>query len=221
MSRQHWTLLRKTQVTVIGEDMDLLILLLYPKSTKSMPVYLTGEEKSNMKSKPKIWDIQYAKEKLGDDLCNSLLAVHALLGCNTTSRIHGVSKATAFQKFKANAEFRSLIKTLSSDSGTKADILAAGERLLLMLTGGVREKTLEELRYCQYTRKLDTAKKVLSLKMLCPTSDAASLHVKRVYYQIQAWKCRTDLQLSEWGWMLKNDFVLPVPMTKALVLQTF
>ena len=123
---------KENTVTVIGEDTDFLILLLYHKSTKSMPVYLTGEEKSNMKPKPKIWDIQYAKEKLGDDLCNSLLAVHALLGCDTTSRIHGVGKATAFRKFKTNDEFRLLIKTLSSDSGTKADILAAGERLLLM-----------------------------------------------------------------------------------------
>ena len=117
---------------MIGEDTDLLILLLYHKSTKSMPVYLTEEEKSNLKSKPKIWDIQYAKEKLGDDLCNSLLAVHVLLGCGTISRIHSVGKATAFQKFKANAEFRLLIKILSSDSGTKADKLAAGESLLVV-----------------------------------------------------------------------------------------
>ena len=97
-----------------------------------MPVYLTEEEKSNLKSKPKIWDIQYAKEKLGDDLCNSLLAVHVLLGCGTTSRIYSVGKATAFQKFKANAKFRLLIKTLSSDSETKADKLAAGESLLVV-----------------------------------------------------------------------------------------
>ena len=207
---------KENTVTVIGENTDFLILLLYHKLTKSMPVYLTGEEKSNMKSKPKIWDMQYAKEKLGDDLCNSLLAVHALLGCDTTSRIHSVGKATAFQKFKANAEFRLLIKTLSSDSGTKADILAAGERLLLMLTGDVREKTLDELRYSQYTKKLGTAKKALSPKMFGPTSDAASLHLMCAYYQIQAWKGRTDLELSELGWMLKNDFTLPVPMTKAL-----
>ena len=76
-------------------------------------------------------------------------------------------------------------------------------------------KTLDELRYSQYTRKLGTSKKVLSPKMLGPTSDAASLHVMRVYYQIQTWKGRTDLQLSEWGWIVKNNFVLPVPMTKA------
>ena len=50
--------------------------------------------------------------------------------------------------------------------------------------------------------------------MLGPTSDAASLHGMGVYYQIQAWKGRTDLELSEWGWMLKNYFVLPAPMTK-------
>ena len=187
-------IVKENTITVTDEETDLLILLLYHKLTNSMPLYLTGEEKSNMKSKPKIWDIQYAKEKLGDDLCNSLLAVHALLGCNTTSQIHSVSKSTVFQKFKANAEFRLLIKTLFSYSGTKADILAAGERLLLMLTSGVREKTLDELHYSQYTRKLGTTKKALSPKMLGPTSDAASLHIMCIYYRIQAWKGRTNLE---------------------------
>ena len=124
---------------MIGEDSDLLILLLYHKLTNSMPVYLTGEEKSNMKSKPKIWDIHYAKEKLSDKFCDRLLTVHVLLCCDTTSQIHGVGKVRVFGKFKVNVKLRLLIKT-SSDNGTKADIWAAGERLHLMLTSGVREK---------------------------------------------------------------------------------
>ena len=112
---------------MIGDHTDLLILFLYHKSENSHPVYLRGQEKSNMKSVPKTWDIQCAKEKLGDILCSSPLTIHALLGCDTTSRIHTVGKATAFYKFKKDADFRLLIKILSSESGTKADILTAGE----------------------------------------------------------------------------------------------
>ena len=113
---------------------------------------------------------------------STVLTIHALLGCDTTSRIHTVGKATAFYKVKKDADFRLLIKTLSSESGTKADILTAGEKLLVVLVGDAKEKTLDELRFSQYYRKLGTTNKALSPKMLCPTSDAGSLHIMRAYH---------------------------------------
>ena len=41
-------------VTIIGEDTDLLILLLYHKPTDCHNVYFTSEEKFNAESKPKV-----------------------------------------------------------------------------------------------------------------------------------------------------------------------
>ena len=109
-------------------------------------MFQTCEEKSNVKCKPKIWDIAYAQNKLGDELCEALLAIHAMLGCDTTSRVHKVGKAVILNIFKSNVECRRLLKMLSS-SQSRQDILAAGEVLLLMVTGGTaREKTLDELR---------------------------------------------------------------------------
>ena len=37
--------------------------------------------------KGKIWDIQHAKDKLGDKLCNALLPIHVLTGCDKTPRV--------------------------------------------------------------------------------------------------------------------------------------
>ena len=83
-----------------------------------------------------------------------------------------------------------------------------------MLVGGAKEKTLDELRFYQYYRKLGATNKAFSPKMLCPTSDAGSLHIMRVYHQVQVWKGVTNLEISEWGWMRNKDLILPVPMTK-------
>ena len=49
-----------------------------------------------MKYKPIIWDVEHAENRLGDKLCDALLAIHTFLGCNvhnwkshTFKQIHG------------------------------------------------------------------------------------------------------------------------------------
>ena len=80
--------------TLIGEDTDLLILLLYYAETNNRGLYFRSD-----KSKvPKVYDISEMKQVLGRDLCSQLLFIHAFTGCDTTSRIFGVGKKSAFQK---------------------------------------------------------------------------------------------------------------------------
>ena len=69
--------------TLIGEDTDLLILLLYYAETNNRGHYFRSD-----KSKvPKVYDISKMKQVLGRDLCSQLLFIHAFTGCDTTSRI--------------------------------------------------------------------------------------------------------------------------------------
>ena len=69
----------KTSVTVVGEDTDLLVLLLYHYViTSHKEVYLF----SNISKKA--WDIKKAKQMIGYDTCKALLSIHALGGCDTT-----------------------------------------------------------------------------------------------------------------------------------------
>ena len=44
------------------------------------------------------YNINLLKETLGDDVCHELLFIHAYLGCDSTSRIFGIGKKSAFQK---------------------------------------------------------------------------------------------------------------------------
>ena len=82
---------------LIGEDTDLLVLLLYYAQGDTMALYFKSD-----RTKPdgsfKVYDINRLKDILGHDLCSQLLFIHAMTGCDTTSRIFGVGKKSAFQK---------------------------------------------------------------------------------------------------------------------------
>ena len=60
--------------TVIGEDTDLLILLLYHADVNSKPLYFQSSRRVGNKI---IHDIISCKKILGNDICSNLLFLHA------------------------------------------------------------------------------------------------------------------------------------------------
>ncbi len=80
--------------TLVGEDTDLMILLLHYSRTDDNVIYF----RSDAKKQSKVYNITLLKEKLGDDVCSHLLFVHAYTGCDSTLRIFGIGKKLAFQK---------------------------------------------------------------------------------------------------------------------------
>ncbi|GFR87950.1 hypothetical protein ElyMa_004237600 [Elysia marginata] len=68
---------------VIGEDTDLLVLLLHHADLRSRPLFLKSELKTK---KHKVIDILAMKTHLGPLICNFLPFLHAMInGCDTTS----------------------------------------------------------------------------------------------------------------------------------------
>ena len=135
-------------VALLGEDTDLLILLLWHYNPQlHNPVHFYSNS-----SKTAV-DIKKSKQLLGDKLTQSNLAIHTFCGCNATSRLHFVGSRGVFQNFLKNEEFRDLLRIFSLVSGRK-DILQAGEKILLLLLGGKREKTLDEFRVHKFHDKM-------------------------------------------------------------------
>jgi hypothetical protein len=67
----------------LGEDTDLLILLLYYYECGSMQlIFRPNHDKKTMKSK--IWDIGKTTCVLGQETCNVIPVIHAISGCDTT-----------------------------------------------------------------------------------------------------------------------------------------
>ena len=81
-----------SSVALVADDTNILVLLLYKADMNLHPLYLAS------KKTKRIWNIVEAKEKIGPNICNALLSVHSISGCDTTSRIHSVSKSLIFKK---------------------------------------------------------------------------------------------------------------------------
>ena len=140
------------------------------------------------------------KEQLGDGVCHDPLFLHAILGCDTTSRVHGIGKAAALKKYANSLHFREQTKVFNSSS-TVDDIVVAGENALVSLYGGKAGKKLDGMRYRRYCEKLATNSSQIQLQNLPPTSAAARHHSLRVYPQVKQWKGENEgMSLEDYGW---------------------
>ena len=55
------------------------------------------------RKKVRLWNIKVSKEKLGSCICSKLLFIHAITGCDTTSRLYGIGKTLS--KVQCSDEF--------------------------------------------------------------------------------------------------------------------
>ena len=203
---------KEHQTIVIGEDTDLLILLLHHfDSIIHKPVFLY----SNISKIS--YDIKHSKLVLGSELSVLALVIHALCGCDTTSKLHAMRAKTILQKFEKSQEFKDSVKVLASSTSERHTILEAGESLLLKLLGGKEEKRLDELRVRKYFEKLSgPSRQAVKAENLGPTTDAAQQHILRIYFQVQSWKGNVDLDPLDWGWKMTKQGLMPIEMTKQI-----
>ena len=200
----------KTKTTVlIGEDTDLLILLCYHADPDGEDLFFMGEPKKASIS-AKMWNIKRAKFSLGKDVCTNILFLHTILGCDTTSRIHGIGKGGALKHFEVNTIFRQQASVFMDPESTQQDVILAGERSIICLYGGKADDSLDVLRYTRFCQKVASGSSLLQPENLPPTSSAAAFHSKRVYYQVQEWKGNHELLPLDWGWKLHDGKLLPV-----------
>ena len=74
---------------LVGEDTDLLILLLHYSRRDNEANYFRSD--ANKQSKEhKVYNIKLLKEVLEDDVCSELLFIHVYSGCDSISRIFGI-----------------------------------------------------------------------------------------------------------------------------------
>jgi len=78
-----------------------------------------------------VWDIKAVKEALGPEICTSVLFLHAILGCDSTSHRYGIGKDVSLKKFKSSLHFREKAKVFNANSATHLDIVAAEEEVLV------------------------------------------------------------------------------------------
>ena len=74
---------------LVGEDTDLLILLLFHVKSDMKDVFFS----STRASATRRWEIKRTQSCPGPNVCKNILFAHAFGGCDTTSRPFGVGKS--------------------------------------------------------------------------------------------------------------------------------
>ena len=81
--------------TVVGEDTDLLLLLLFHVSFEHRNVPFTSSSK---KSGSKVWDIKAVQDAFEASVCRNILFAHAIGGSDTTSSLFTIGKSLPLRK---------------------------------------------------------------------------------------------------------------------------
>ncbi|KAG1664151.1 hypothetical protein GQR58_019964 [Nymphon striatum] len=157
-----------TDTVLIGDDTDLLILLIYHTNLKSCDMFFKPEPKKNVK-KPRVWNMKYVKQQLEPDVSQHIFFMHALLGCDTTSQVQAASTD---------------------------DVIEAGEKALACPYNGNPGESLNVVRHKRFCQKVASNTSHVQPQSLPPTSAAAKHHSLRVYYQVQQWKENVCLALK-------------------------
>ncbi|XP_029341748.1 uncharacterized protein LOC100571724 isoform X2 [Acyrthosiphon pisum] len=173
------------QVVVIGEDIDLLILLLTLSPPKNTIIF----EKPG---RGKIETRSYAVGSLQEHFKNEIkyfMFIHAIGGCDTTSALFQQGKIKHLKTVKKHQELHDALLIFNNESSSPEEIERAGEKYLLALYKAPAHITsLNKLRHDVFQKTAASNKKQVQLARLPPTIDAAREHLHRVYLQIQLWR---------------------------------
>ena len=194
---------------LVGDDTDLLVLLCSQPPSTACQIYFRPEQKKNSKNPTKCWNIKLVQAVLGRNICDHLLFAHALLGCDTTSRLFGIGKPTALKKLQTSEYFREQASYFLHPDSTRKEIITAGEKALVCLLNGKHDETLDNLRWSRFHQKVASSTISISPCTLPPTSAAAEHHSLRVYLQVQQWK-GMNICPEDWGWKMVDGKLLPV-----------
>ena len=115
----------ETNVVVVADDTDILVLLQHHFNPAS-------DKKIYLQTSTKLLDISVLQNAFQTALSRSLLFIHALSGCDTTSRPFGVGKLSDVAKYEKPEGCASVFL---SEQQSHADIEQAGHQTLATVYG--------------------------------------------------------------------------------------
>ncbi len=187
----------RSPTTLVGDDTDLLVLLCHHAPLGLHEIVFRPKPKQTTNN-PRVWNIQNTIQTLGTSVCNDLLFLHAVLGCDTTSLPYGIGKSTALKKY--HKIFQEQAAVFSRASATPADVIAARKKALVCQYNGSTDMSLDQLRYRQFCDNVVSKRSHVTPQSLPPTSTATKFHSLREYYQVQQWMGVGErMTPSSWG----------------------
>ena len=160
---------RMKHVVVLGDDTDVLVLLLHH--------YKPGlYETIHFQTNTNLINIPILQKSLEPASGSSMFFIHALSGCDTTSRPYCVGKSSAMRKYQGLKEFAEVFMKTEQK---QEEIEEAGNKALATLYGGTANLNLE--RAAKFTEKVVSRSAYLPPERLPPTSKGRGMGLVCAY----------------------------------------
>ena len=201
----------ESPTVLVGDDTDLLVLLCFYTRQDGCDLFFRPEPKSTS-TQIKVWNMRRVQTELGSALCNNILFLHAISGCDTTSRPFGIGKSAPLKKFCDFSYYREQARKFDAVDTCADDVVKAGENAQVAMYGGRQGESLDSLRHCKYHEKVCTKGRQVEPQNLPPTSGAARFHSMRVFLQVKQWQGEDrNLSIEDWGWKLRETRFVRLP----------
>ena len=190
----------KQETVLVGDDIDLRVLLIYHAMNVRHNVFFRPETRQASQKGNTCWNIPAMWTLLGSVVTNNIMFLHAILWCDTTSGVYCLGKKLSISKIKSDSQFQYQAKVFMSQGANKDDIISAGETALVCLYNGNPHHGINVLRYDKLCVKTATSTVPVQPRAFSPTSGSVKYHSLRVFYLIQEW---LGVQMSSMDWVWK------------------
>ena len=145
---------------VVAEDTDIFQLLVSQLDPNSKGLYMVTDKQN---AKNPCLDIKAIKSKLGNDIAKYLPVLHAISGCDTTSKPFNIGKIGVMKK---KDKIITEAKPFLSSNATHEEIEEAGRKILCVLYNETDENSnLDTIRKKRFEKNaIRSMKKVLIFK---------------------------------------------------------
>ena len=122
-------------VTVVADDTDVILLLVYHMQGAMSEMYFCSE-----KSK-KTWSIHDIISNVGPLVKHHILFLHAWTGCDITSSTFGHGKKSLINKPQSSKELQSLSDIICDPCATRDQVVEAGCDVVIKMYGGKNDSS--------------------------------------------------------------------------------
>ena len=174
----------KSPIKVVCDDTDVFVLLASYVHKYAVKENILMESFSDSRALINI--NQTAKKH--SDIMPSIIAAHALSGCDSVPKMHRIGKKTFKNVLKKGYEF----KSLGDINATEESILQESTKFVAACYGiTLDEPGLSTARFSLWAKrtkkKLSTSLKPPTLESLPPTTEVFRLNVLRAHFQACIW----------------------------------
>ena len=166
-------------VTLIGEDTDLLVLLLHFVEDEPKYNLYFRSDRENRKKENILYDVNHYREILDKKLCFNLLFIHAF-----SSFVELEREQLLFNTLVKTVNIGTVAGEFMIEGNTKEKIEKAGEMAACIVCNIKEGESINTLRKRLLTTKVARASSFVKPEKMDPTKNALKFHSFRVYFQI-------------------------------------